>query len=320
MRRPVALAATLLTACLGPQVSDELGFDGLVLPAGSTVPSIEDDPALAAQIAANDGVGVTIPLLTGFVAGQPTRYWDLGPAPDFAAPIFILTHDVGGTALELPHPPIIDAIPGDEGYSPYWNTFRVAVSAAYAGEVIPSVAALDEARASGLVGAPRLKPMNVNCPVIPASVTVEDGGDPQLAPRRATFYYRGRVGTYLDFGATPLAADNVTVPTTDLFVLRREGGEPLSEPARGVDMTGDGDTRDSNNVFARPRSDAAWSPLCREIPVTVVSTTKSIDSSNDEDIADLRSAAQLFSGGVPTAAVVAVGAEARRFNCPQGGN
>jgi hypothetical protein len=284
------------------------------------VPRIEDDAALAAQIDEHDGVGATIPMYTAFAAGQVTHYWDLGPAPDLAAPIYVLYRKNGDTLEKLPHPPIFDAVPGDTGYSPYWHPFSVEVTAAYAGEVIPSVEALNQARDAGLVNGPRLMPTNVNGPVILDDVTIEDGGSAAGAPRRGTFYYRGRAGTYLDFGETKLASDNVTVPSVDFYVLRREGGEPLSEPLRGVDMTGDGDTRDTNDVFALPRSDAAWSPLCRERTVTVAVATKSIDTSGDEAVADVRSAAQLFSGGAPTAAVIAVGAETRRFNCPQRGN
>jgi hypothetical protein len=179
------------------------------------------------------------------------------------------------------------------------------------------VEALDLARTAGLGNGPRLQATNIDGPVVPSGVTVDDGGDPATAPRRATYYYGGRAGTYLDFGTTELAADRVTVPATPFYVLRREGGEPLSEPARAVDMTGDGDTRDTNNVFGRARSDAAWSPLCREIPVVVAAATRSIDTSRDDSIADLRDAEQLFAGATPTAAVIAVGPEARRFNCPQ---
>ena len=317
MRRTVALAATILCACLDPQVSDDVLETNLILPAGSTVPLIEDDPALLAQIVANDGVGAVIPLYAGFAAGQPVRYWDLGPAPGFAAPIYVLHRDVGGTLEPLPHPPIFEAIPGDVGYSPFWNLFVVEVTDLYDGEVIPSIAALNQAREAGLLGAPDLEPTNINCPVVPSNVLVEDGGNSADQPRRGTFFYRGRAGTYLDFGQSPLAADRVTVPTIELYVLRREGGEPLSEPARGVDITGDGDVRDTNNVISLLRTDSGWSPLCREITVTVDTDVSSIDTSGDETVADVRNAAQLFLSGSPTSLVVAVGAEARRFNCPQ---
>jgi hypothetical protein len=322
VRRATAAAiTTLLVACLGPQVSDEVGGGELILPAGSTVPRIEDDPALAAQIDDHDGVGATIPRYTAFAAGEVTHYWDLGPAPDFVAPVYVLHRRSGDTLEQLAHPPIFDAIPGDAGYSPYWLMYAVEVADSYAGEIIPSVAALNQAHDTGLVVDQRSMEGNINCPVILDSVTVDDGGDASSAPRRGTFYYRGRAGTYLDFGVTELAADRVTVPATPLYVLRREGGEPLSEPARGVDMTGDGDLRDTNNVFALPRSDAAWSPLCREIGVTVLASTQSIDSSRDEAVADVRAAVQLFgSGGAPTSLVVALAPETRRFNCPQRGN
>ena len=49
------LALLLLAGCLGPQVSDEVQTGGSILIAGTPVPSLYDDAAEAAQIAASDG-------------------------------------------------------------------------------------------------------------------------------------------------------------------------------------------------------------------------------------------------------------------------
>jgi hypothetical protein len=163
-RRPLALAAALTAACLGPQVSDEVLDEGLILPAGTTVPAIADDLELAAQIDEHDGVGATVPLYTGFVGGQAVRYWDFGPAPDFAAPMYILYRDVAGTLERVAHPPIVDLIPGDPSYSSFCNLFIVEVTDLYDGQVIPSVAALNQARDIGLVGAPDRESVVINCP------------------------------------------------------------------------------------------------------------------------------------------------------------
>jgi hypothetical protein len=84
-----------------------------------------------------------------------------------------------------------------------------------------------------------------------------------------------------------------------VLVLRREGGEPLSEPARGVDMDGDGDTRDTNDLFAAANGDAGYTPLVSVVNVTVPADTKSIDTTQDQTKADLQSASDLFSSGAP---------------------
>ena len=64
----IALLA-LVPACLGPQVSDELGPSGDIVPAGTAIPSIDSDPD-AALIAANDNVDGTIPRYTAFADGM----------------------------------------------------------------------------------------------------------------------------------------------------------------------------------------------------------------------------------------------------------
>src|SRR5215470_12505973 len=108
---------TLLAGCLGPQVSDEVQPVSRVLPAGTQVLSLYDDAAEAAQIAANDGVPDLIPLWSGFADGRPVQFWDVGPAPGFAAPLYVLfSRDTGGTLMPVDHPTILGVIPGDAGY------------------------------------------------------------------------------------------------------------------------------------------------------------------------------------------------------------
>jgi hypothetical protein len=318
---PIVLLALLASACVGPQVSDLPGAAGLVRPAGAVVPSLYDDPEVVAKIADADGVDALIPIFSGFAGGNPARYWDLGPAPDFAAPVFVLYRREGEALIELPHPPIFGQIPGDTGYSPYRRLFEVEVTAAYAGEIIPSVTAINEAQERGLVGEVNRSSDGRNWPVavLGAMVNGGGGGAAGVATGQArTFFFDGKSGSFLDFGATPIENGPVPVPTIDIYVMRREGGEPLSEPARGVDMDGDGDTLDTNNVFAATTADPGYSPRCREVTVTVAADVTSIDTSRDETQAQIRAAEQLFAGGVPvTPPVVAFRREERAFNCPQ---
>jgi hypothetical protein len=318
--RPILLGL-LAPACVGPQVSDVPASAGMVLPPYVTVPSLYDDPDAAAAIDVADGFGASIPLLSGFAGGASTRYWDLGSAPEFAAPAFVLVRREGDAVVELPHPPIFGQIPGDPGYSPYRRLFTLEVTAAYGGETIPSVAAVNEAQEKGLVGAAERTADGRNWPVAAAGVTVGGGGaagGPAMGGARP-FFFEGKSGVSLDFGAAPTEMGPVTVPAGDLYVLRREGGEPLSEPARGVDMDGDGDVFDTNNVFAATAAGAASSPRCREVSVTVTAGITSIDTSRDETQAEIRGAAQLFAAaGTPLSPpVVAVHPGERVFNCPR---
>jgi hypothetical protein len=148
------------------------------------------------------------------------------------------------------------------------------------------------------------------CAVVAADVRLEAASGPPVAPSQR-FYYDGRVGTCFDFGGGMVLDDRVHVAEQKLYRLRREGGEPLSEPIRRVDMNGDGDIRDSNDVFA-----AAAPPLCRLVAVTVAASTLSID----DGAPDVRGEIDLFdTTGVPVAGrVIAYEVTAQLSLCPRG--
>jgi hypothetical protein len=293
MIRARFVAAFALAGCLDAQVSDEPGLPGLILPAGSAVPSAHDDSSIDRQIDDNDGVGEVVPLISGFAGGEPVAYWDFGPAPEFAAPIFVLVaEDAGGELAPIAHPTIIDAIPGDPAYSPYWTLLLLKVTAVYQGELLTSFAAVQEAEQLGLVEAPLLQEEAVNCPAVASGVTLELGGGAELPPPSA-FYWQGMTVSYYDFGRFALERSAV-VPADARYLLRREGSEPLSEVVRGVDMTGDGDATDTNDVFAHRAGQPDFSPLARTVDVAVAAATDSIDTSGDQTQAEIRAATQLF--------------------------
>jgi len=285
------------SGCLEPRVSDELLTPGLILPAGSIVPGISSDPLLAAQVDENDAVDRQVPLNSGFVGGRQVLFWDFGPAPDNSAPLIFLRQPTTDDSIDLlPHPPIIDVIPGDPNYTPYWAIWHVDVTELYAGEIIPSLQALQEAQSLGLVTMPEQRPTYLNCPVVHPDVRIEVGaGNDDAAPSPA--FYRGVQVDLVNFAFRPLLEDKTHVPVAELYVLRREGGEPLSEPTRGVDMTGDGDTNDSNNLFQYARDDDPYTPLSRVVSVTVPAGYMSIDSYGDETVADATNASDLFDTG-----------------------
>ena len=69
MNRAV-IVAVMTTGCrLGPQISDERGASGDIVPAGTAIPPIDEDAEDALKIAMNDGVDGTVPRLSGFAAG-----------------------------------------------------------------------------------------------------------------------------------------------------------------------------------------------------------------------------------------------------------
>jgi hypothetical protein len=315
----IALFALLPAACLDPLVSDDVASPGLVLPAGTEIPSGHDVPEVEAQIAANDGVPALIPRISAFAEGQRVHFWNFGPTPDFAAPLFMLAEpNAEGNLERIAHSTIIDAIPGQSGYSPYWSILYLEVTDQYKGELITSFAAIEEAQELGLILPPVLADFAVNCPIVASDVVIEVGGgvDPIGAP--SDFYWRGMELEGFELGPMPLVR-GTEVPPSSMYVLSREGQEPLSEPERGVDFTGDGDTQDSNNIFSIARSDAAYTPLCQRVEVTVPIGLAQplIDITLDEANSGLNSASDLFNPGPVAGTVVAFDETDSFINCPQ---
>jgi hypothetical protein len=190
------------------------------------------------------------------------------------------------------HPAIIGTIPGEPGYSPLWSVFYLVVTDAYDGQLVTASTAIEEAVRTGLVAKPALQPIALNCPVVASDIRIDVGTGTPIAPPAVAFYEHKTVAV-ICFGSTPVP-DHVDVPIAPHYVLRRAGGEPLSEPLRNVDIDGDGDTLDTNDIFERAPNDPMRSPLVQTIGVAVAPSTASIDTSGNDAIADLKSALQLF--------------------------
>jgi hypothetical protein len=316
IHRCVILCLTIATAgCIDARVTDDPVRGAGVLPAGTVLPAIETDPILAAQLEEYDGVSGTVPRVTSFAGGTVIHTWDFGPAPSFAAPVYMLVRATGpGTFDRVAHNTIVETIPGDPGYSPYWGMYLVYVTARYQGEVLSSVAAIDEAVSLGLVDPPVAQDFAVNCAETAPTISIEVGGGQPPLPPPARFNVKGWSVPYYDFGKLPLL-DRVTIPEARRYQLRREGGEPLSEPVRGIDMTADGDVNDSNDVYDLGPTDPMPTALCRTVTVAVAATTASIDTSQDETMAALNSATQLFTAAGPRPAVLAYAITDDLHNC-----
>jgi hypothetical protein len=169
-----------------------------LLPAGTEVPSIATNAELLSQIKIFDGLsdnalamnGGVVTRSTGKANGATVMYWNFGSAPtegNFAvsAPIYVLCDDDGSGNLtpRTDHPFLIDSIPGDPRYSPIRRITYVPVTAAYNGELITSVDALNEAFDKGLVGEPKPAGTWRNMPVVPPGTKLELGTsvDPMVA-------------------------------------------------------------------------------------------------------------------------------------------
>ncbi len=318
-RFPLCLLALLSTSlgCLEPQVGDELGPRGFVLPAGTEVPSAHDDAYINQQIADHDGVDGVVPLLSGFANGEQVRYWDFGETPTFAAPLFILAKRNDAGELEFPpHNTIIDAIPGDPGYSPYWSVLILEVTDLYNGELITSFAAIEEAQERGLVLAPSLPTFAVNCPAVATDVAL-DVGEGAPVPPPSEFFWQGKKVRYYDLGIMPVQ-DGTVAARSSMFVVSREGKEPLSEPLRGVDMTGDDDTLDTNNVFELGRSSEGYTPLTQRINIVLPDDDfPLLDTTGDETSSGLQNFTDIFDPDPVPGRLVSFERTEKFHNLPQ---
>jgi len=321
------LSPALSSGCVDPLTSDAVERPELVLAAGSQVLPIAADAAKTAQIAAHDGLDTTqdgvVRASTGFWNGEAIRFFDFGESSATAIPLIRLvvesadgTHHVGGkTYAELPHPPIFDKVPGDAGYSPWWTVVLLPVTERYAGELLTSFAAVEEARREGLVATEVVSDEVVNCPVVAAEALLQRSvdGAPE-APEQA--YYKGKLIRYFSFDH--IHTDEAVVSAPPMYELRREGGEPISEAERGVDFTVDGDLLDTNDVFLYGPGDPEYTGFVRVTSVVVKAGASAVDTSGDDHDSDLESVDDLFdaSGVARSDVVVAVSATGRVLNYP----
>lgn len=262
MTRTVIILITL-AGCdmLKPQVSDvpvdatpgldapdpDSGYTGpkSVLPPGTPVSSIGENAELLAQIKVYDGLsdnalmqaGGVVTRSTGKAAGATVRFWSFGSAlvvDGFLnhAPIYMLADDDGAGNLtpRTDHPALIDSIPGDARYSAFRRIMYVPVTAQYAGQLITSIDALNEALTLGLVGEPMPAGTWRNMPVVPPGTKLELGGT--AAPMESMQVYgRGYLVDLLPMGYTqPLANGRVPMGQEARLLSGVATGTPPSLP------------------------------------------------------------------------------------------
>ena len=108
---------------------------------------------------------------------------------------------------------------------------------------------------------------------------------------------RGLRALAFDFTSThgARALEASQVPFRNVYVLRRESESlPISEPLRGLDLTNDGDQRDTSNVFGVSLEDEDYSPLWQVVQVEVSDSYQGVDSFQDDGQSDYRDSAQMF--------------------------
>lgn len=291
--------------CLEPQPERSPPYSSYVMAADARIPRLEDDPAAAKKLDANDGLGATIPLHTAYEAGQEVHYWDLGTlTATTLKPMYIFrrpAESAGDLSRDVGHPDLIDSIPGDTAYSPLRQIFVVYINASYAGERITSIRALEDAVEIGIVSSPQPVQFFVDCVVTLSTVqlqTSEDGSS--MGPQDA--FYKGKLvkqfcigGLVSTVGAIALK-DNTFTPG-NAYLLRHENeGQPLDEGLLKQDLNEDGDLLDTNTVYDSKPLDAAYTSIWRSFDVVVQKDFKLGDAKTESDLFD-RLNGQLYGKG-----------------------
>lgn len=213
--------------------------------------------------------------------GELTSYYNFDVQSDTPAPIYVLFREAATTPVQG-QLNIIDVLPGDPGYSDFWQVQRVTVPSSY---VANSLTSFEELTLEGLEIS--VTDTLVNCPVVPEGSTARlrvGGGSTGLVQG----WYRGQVAHYFSFEEAGLTGTKV--PVAPIYVtFNINPGEADGGPSSGFleESTG-GQT---HNVLAALPDSSDYSPLWSVSPY---------DNADFDSVSDLASAeaANILAQGV----------------------
>lgn len=204
--------------------------------------------------------------------GRVVRYYNFDVMPEDPAPIYLLYRE-GEMQPVAGQRNIVDVIPGDPGYSDFWQVVRVTVPKNYVANTVRS-------RAQIVAAGYPMQETNavVNCPIVPEGSTADEGDGADGLVRG---WYRGQQVFYFNFGEAALTTTaGGSVPTSPIFVtFNTNPDEPNGGPLSGF-RTETG-TDQTHNVVATLPGQQGYSPLWMVI---------SYDNADFDAVSDLQSA------------------------------
>ena len=294
-------------ACLGPRASDDVVDSPEWLPFDVPVPECTSNPRLMQQIDKFDGIdSLYIPRQRAYAGGQEVMFWDFGVAPRFAVPVWLfrrcgldgkpLMGDEGQLPLREPidnqnptaplfmtHPNLIDVVPGDSSYSPFWSMSAVCINEAdyeFRGRpILASFQAISHAVQVGMAAEPMDMGMWANCPVVSPLARLDVGlGAPPVPPHGG--FYKGHKVYYYHLGRMDPDPCNPMGPPSGVYKLDTAG-----LVATGLVYMFERETGGPScpRVFQFPRrlppqmggcKVPEYSPLWREVRVTLIDSAQ----------------------------------------------
>lgn len=186
--------------------------------------------------------------------GETVWYYNFDIQSSVPAPIYVLFKE-GESMPVSGQLNIIDVIPGETGYSDFWQVHKVTVPSDYTAN---EVASYGEILNRGYQV--QLTDMIVNCPVVP------EGSTASLHLNSGTFgampgWYRNQAVFYFNFEEKALIATGTgMVPVSPIYVtFNINPDQPNGGPPSGF-MTEMGSAQ-THNVLATIPADAFYSPL-----------------------------------------------------------
>lgn len=181
--------------------------------------------------------------------GKPALYYHLDVQSTTPAPVYILYRgdEHQPVADQLP---LIDTLPGDNGYNDFHQVWKVRVPSDYVTNAITDVTTLRQAEYK-MEKTGELR----NMPIVPDNSHARfrfQGGTSAL--QRA--WYRGEVAKFLVFDEAPLSGDEVPVsPIYDGFTINPD------KPNGGQEFRMEPNSMQTHNVVATVPGDKDYSPL-----------------------------------------------------------
>jgi hypothetical protein len=250
----VAISCKKETVMVGkdPNTAEKVSIDRFSATSGKLMVRDASNGLPLANAAVNFDVAPFITKGLG-PTGQIVEYYNFDVQSKTAIPIYVLFRD-GETTPVTGQLNIIEAIPGDSGYSDFWLVQKVTVPKTYVANYVTSLAEIQK-EGYTITATTTI----VNCPVVPAGSTATKrigGGSAALMQG----WYKSKLVQYFSFEEKALTAVNGMVPTSPIYVtFKINPNLPNGGAASGfVTQTG---TAQTHNVLATVPSSTGYSPL-----------------------------------------------------------